>query len=249
MENLNFSLDIGPLGTAKTKVKQRPLMEKNVLPRHPSSVIFNGSSGSGKSNLLCTLLKEKHLLGGYFDYIHLISPTGCSDDMFEHLDLKPENIHTELNPKHLEDIMEKQKELVESKGIEKAPKILVILEDCQSNQKFLKSKPVLNAFVANRHYGMSTWLCSQYFNLTVKACRLQANCIYFFKGSGSETQIVLDEFCPPNFTKKEFAKVVEFATREKYNFLQINMRASHDKRYRKNLKEIINLDHFKNKIN
>ena len=38
--------------TNKHSINQRSLMKKNIIPQHPSSVIFNGRSGSGKSNLL-----------------------------------------------------------------------------------------------------------------------------------------------------------------------------------------------------
>src|SRR5881628_912243 len=103
-----YDLEIRPLSTAKHNIPQRPLMEQNVIPRHPSSVIFNGSSNSGKTTLLLTLLTRDDFLKDYFDEIHVFSPTGGSDDLYEHLDIPKKNIHVELDVDDLEEIMEKQ---------------------------------------------------------------------------------------------------------------------------------------------
>ena len=238
-KNCPYDLTIKGMPTAKSKIPQRLLMEKKIIPQHPASVVFNGSSGSGKTNLLISLLTTDYYFKDYFDYIFLFSPTGASDDMFEHLKLNPENIFVDLDPDDLSKIMEKQKNIIDKKGIEKAPKILVIFEDCQANNKFMKSKPFLKAFIANRHYGMSTWLCGQSFTRTPRACRLQANNIFFFKGSGGEHELMAKEFTPPGLKKKQFLALIDEATTGDYSFLHINMKSPHKERYRKNIDEII----------
>lgn len=237
----NNSLKIEPLETAKSKITQRVHMRNNIIPRHPSSCIFNGSSGSGKSTLLINLLTKKNMLGGYFNEIYLFSPTGGSDDLFDHLKIKKSNIITDIKPEKLEKIMNDQEKVIEDKGIEKAKKILIIFEDIQGNAKFMKSKPFLRSFIANRHFGLSTWLCGQSFTRTPRACRLQANNIFYFAGGGSEKKLMIDEFCPPNLSKREFEQMINYATGEKYTFMHINMRVHPNERYRKNLDEILKL--------
>lgn len=238
-DDLDFSLDIKPLETAKNKIKQRPLMESNIIPRHPSSVIFNGSSGSGKSVLLLNMLTRPEFFGGYFDEIHLFSPTGGSDDLFEVLDLDEEHIHITMKPSELADILEEQRSSVEADGVDKADKILLIFEDVQGNNKFMKSKPFLKSFIANRHYNVSTWLCGQSWTRTPKACRLQANNIFYFAGSGSENELMAQEFCPPGMKKRDFIALLLQGTRERYNFVHINNRVPHAERYRRNLGTIL----------
>ena len=49
-------LDIKPLKTDKSKIKTTKNMDNGVIPKHPASVMFCGKSGSGKTNLLLTLL-------------------------------------------------------------------------------------------------------------------------------------------------------------------------------------------------
>jgi hypothetical protein len=236
------NLKITALKTAKTKIKQRVYMKKLIIPKHPASVIFNGSSGSGKTNLLCTLLTKPHFYKGYFDEIHLFSPTGGTDDMFLHLDLQPDNIHMDMDPDDLADILSGRNDLIEKKGIDKVPKILLIFEDVQSSREFMKSRSFLQAFIANRHFGVSTWLCGQSFTKTPRACRLQANNIFYFKGSNSELELISEEFCPPGMRKKEFKEMVSEATREPYAFLHINKHAPFDTRYRKNLGNILDFE-------
>jgi len=236
----SIDLSIKALKTVKSKIPQRLLMEKNIIPKHPSSVISNGCSGSGKSNLLASLLTRGEFFKGYFNQIYLFSPTGDTDDMFSHIKIPKKNVFTSMKPSDLLSIMDKQEKIIKKKGVDKAPRILVIFEDVQGNNKFMKSKPFLRAFIANRHFGMSTWLCSQSFTKTPRACRLQANNIFFFKGSGSEKMMMMDEFCPAGINKKEFERLIDSATEEPYSFLHINMRVAQKERYRCNLGEIIN---------
>lgn len=234
-----WDLSIKALETVKSKIPQRFLMQKKIIPRHPASVVFNGSSGSGKSTLLLNVLTRKEFFKGYFDHTFLFSPTGASDDLFKHLKLRPDHIFVDMDVKDLQKILDKQKDLIEKSGVDKAPKILIIFEDCQSNKKFMNSKPFLKSFIANRHYGCSTCLCSQSWTRTPRACRLQANNVFFFKGSGGEHELIAKEFCRPGLNKKQILSLIDDATREKHTFLHINNHTTHEKRYRRNLDEII----------
>ncbi len=241
-DEASFSLKIRPIETAKNKVPQRLLMKKHVIPTHPSSVLFNGSSGSGKSTLLANLLTRPEFYEGYFDEIHLFSPTGATDDLFASLDLPDENIHMDLDVADLEEIMQGQKEHIASKKgkLHLCDRLLIIFEDCQANHKFMNSKPFLRCFIANRHYGISTWLCGQAYNRTPRACRLQANNLFIFKGSGSEMEILAQEYCPPGMNKRQFLKMMDEALQEPHTFVHINQRVPHAERYRRNLDEILN---------
>lgn len=234
-----LDLKIRKLKTAKHKIKQRPLMERDVIPRHPSSVIFNGSSNSGKTTLLLNLLTRKEFLKDYFDEIHLFAPTGGSDDLFDMLKLDEDHVHTDMKADDLEDIMDEQNEIVKEKGIEKAPKLLIIFEDVQGDAAFMRSKPFKRAFLANRHFGMSTWLCGQSFKLTPRNARLQANNIFYFKGSGSELECFAEEYTPPGMKARDFEALLQQGTAAAHSFIHINQRVPHAERYRKTLDTIL----------
>jgi len=248
--NKNDILKIVAYPTNKHKIKQRPLMKSNILPRHASSVIFNGRSGSGKSNLLINLLTRPEFYGPkragqktYFDLIFLFSPTANQgDDLVQFLNLPSDKIDTTLSTQRLDHIISTQQKLIEQKGILKSPKILIVFDDCQSDAKFLKTKSFLRCFIQCRHLNISTFLCGQRFNKTPKAARLQANNIFFFPGSESEVELMCDEYTPPNTSKKQFKKLIEYATAEPYNFLHINLRCPVETRFRKNLDEYLTIN-------
>lgn len=246
----NAGLKIVPYKTNKAKIEQRKVMEEGIIPGHPSSVIMNGHSGSGKSNLMVNLLTRPEFYGKvngehYFNKIYMFSPTaGEMDDLCQHLinycDLASEDIHNEFDQELLLNILEEQAKLIKKKGIHKSPKVLLILDDIQSDKKFLRSKAIKRLFLMNRHYNTSTWLCGQSFNLTPRACRLQANNLFIFPMGGSEKKVLVDEFTPPGLNKKQFSALVDHATSKQYQFLHINRKQQTETRFRKNLNTILN---------
>ena len=242
-------LSIVPFKTNKAQIEQRETMKQGIIPHHPSSTIFNGASGSGKSNLLVNLLTRPEFYGKrngkhYFDKIHMFSPTaGEMDDLCQHLidhcGLETSDIHNEFDQKLLLSILDDQQKAIKKKGIHKSPKTLLLLDDIQSDKKFLASKAIKRLFLMNRHYNTSTWLCGQSFNLTPRACRLQANNLFLFPMGGSEKKVLIDEFSPPGLTKKEFEELVDHATSEQYQFLHVAKKQPPATRFRKNLDTIL----------
>lgn len=246
-------LDIVYYPTNKKNIPQRPTMEADIIPRHPSRVIFNGPSGSGKTNLCVNIMSRPEFLGKdkngkpYFDLIFLFSPTSEADDLVQFLEIPNKRIFPRFDINTLDNIIETQKEIIEKNGgienggLNKAPKILIIFEDIQSDKKFMSSKSFLQCFVMSRHYSISVYLLGQAWNLTPRSCRLNASNIFFFACSQSEHKLLVDEFTPPRLTKKEFAELVDHATEEDYSFLHINKHVGFKERHRKNLKEILKL--------
>ena len=254
IKNKIKGLKIIPFNTNKNKIKQRPTMEDGTIPRHPSSIIINGRSGSGKTQIIVNLLCMPHFYGAekghhYFNEIHLFSPTaGEMDDLSQHLlsytPLQRDQIHNEIDTEEIFNILEEAKDDIKKNGIDKAKRRLIILDDIQSDRQFLNSKEILKCFTMNRHYNTSVWLCSQSFKLTPRSCRLQCNNVIFFKGSNSELDILKEEFCPSGCNKKKFDKLITHALDGDHSFLHINMREPDEKKYRKCFEEIINLSDY-----
>jgi hypothetical protein len=142
----------------------------------------------------------------------------------------------------LQHIIKTQKDIIEKKGLDKAPKLLIIFDDIISQKKFMNSEFFTQMYIQNRHLGISTWVCTQSFNKIPRVCRLQANNLFIFAGSGSETEILCQEFTPAHTSKKDFEKLIKYATNERFNFLHINMRCPPEERYRKNLDTILTID-------
>ncbi len=87
----------------------------------------------------------------------------------------------------------------------------------------------------------------QSYNKLPRALRINANAAIVFPSTQSEIEVLLDEITPAGITKREFQnfKVIDYATDGRYDFLYINRHADRDKKIRKNLTEIIDLNNFK----
>jgi len=247
-------LKILKFDTNKSKIKLRPLQEQNIIPAHPFRLLLVGRSGSGKSMNLVNLMTRPHMYGrtnpnnkktGYFDIVFLFSPTADGgDDLVEHLDLDESKVITDEKMFYpvLEHILKTQKGLIDKNGLLKAPAICVILDDCQSAEKFLRSDLFIKIFIAGRHYNISVIACGQSWTKFSRVCRLQASNIMLYPSSGSEIELIVDEYCPPNKTKNQFRELVRHATNEPYQFLHINNQVPIAQKYRKNLDTILSIN-------
>lgn len=237
------SLKIEQIPTKKDKIKQPELCTLDIIPRINSSVLYIGSSGCGKTTLLANLLTRKDMLKGAFDRTFLISPTAHSDDIQKYLNLDPNDILDDLAaaPDMLQEILDDQRAAIESLGAHKAPLYCIVFDDVIGDRDLLKSDQFVKCFVACRHFNISTFICSQSYKGIPRKCRLQAQNIFYFRGSNSENECVVEDRCPPGMSKKQGLGLVDFATKEPYSFLHINMRCPFETRYRRNLDEVINI--------
>ena len=233
------SLKIVPFKTNKGAIKRTKNMESNTICAHPASIIFNGKSGSGKSNLLLNLLTRPQFYKDYFDLIFFFSPSSKCDDLPKYLQLPDKRVFDKFDENSMIDILKTQEDIIKEQSIEKSPKILIILDDVQSEQRFLRSQTISTLFIRNRHLNISTWLCGQSYTRTPRNCRLQASGLFIFPGSQSEMDLLIDEYCPPRCNKKKFEEMLKYATKDKYNFMFINNQADFENRYRKNMDMII----------
>ena len=239
-------VSIKPLPTKKDKIKQPPLATEEhgmIIPPLGSSVIISGKSGSGKSTLLANLLLDKRFYKGWFDKMFLFSPTANGDDIQKQLKIPSNHVFTDLEeaPELLEIILRAQKESLENTTADKAKQYAIIFDDVIGDTRFMNTKEFTQCFYQVRHVCCTTFICTQHFTRVPRVCRLQANFIFYFRGSMSETEILVEEFAPPHMSRKEFARLVVNTTAEGYDFLTINMKMGWEKRFRQNLGQLISL--------
>lgn len=249
-------LAIRPIETSKDKIEQPELAKHDnmYIPPLGSSVIMSGKSGCGKSTLLANLLLDARFYGkseqkpkGWFDKIFLFSPTANGDDIQKSLGIDKKHVFTDLEEaaELLELILDtQQRKLDRADGADKVPQYAIIFDDVIGDTKFMNDKAFTRCFYQVRHVNCTTFICTQHFRKVPKVCRLQANFVFFFQGSAAEVEIVTEEYAPPMYTKKEFMKLVNDATSQRYSFLTINNKEGWDKRFRRNLDEFITLAHM-----
>ena len=243
-----IDVSIRPIETSKDKIKQPNLATKEydmLIPPLGSSVIMSGKSGSGKSTLLARLLLEKQFYKGFFDKIFLFSPTANGDDIQKELNIPKKHVFTDLDeaPQLLEVILKSQKKKLENTPAHKTQQYAIIFDDVIGNTKFMNSNEFTQCFYQVRHVCCTTFICTQHFKRVPRVCRLQANFVFYFRGSQSELETLVEDFAPPTMTTNEFRQLVFNATSGKgYDFLTINMKVPWGTRFRKNLGHIIQIE-------
>jgi hypothetical protein len=225
-----LSVPIKVYATNKHGLKQSKNAEAGLIPKTSFSMILNGRSGSGKTNLLINMLDSTEFYKGHFNVIYYISPT--EDDLIKNL--KQKIITVKPTQKVLADIIQMMKDIIKKKNINKAPRVLVILDDVQNDDKFMRCNEILNLFLAGRHLNISTILMSQSLTKTPRSARINANLIVYFKGTGSELELISQEMRPMHLRMNVFKQKIMDALTEPYSFIVIDNRAATDnKRFRK----------------
>lgn len=219
----------------RKEVPQPRGVKRGILPDQPCASIYCGLSKSGKSTLLKETLTDPELLGGYFHTIIMFSPTANADSTItEALKLPPENIITNFEEEDLIKIIDAQRELIADKGynwVARHARMAFIFDDCISHQKFLKSRTMIDLTATVRHNLISVFFLIQSYRMVARSCRINMRGIAFFQSNRNETDILVDEECPPTHTKLEFRNVIHHATNEKYSFLFVNKDQPFNRRY------------------
>lgn len=241
-------LKIEAYETNKSNIKLRPLMDDCTIPKFPQSVLMVGSSASGKTTLLLNLMLKKNMYKAFFDFRFLFSETAKLDDSFKKLKIKKNHIFDDEPDmiKKLEEIVNAQRKNIENMSIDKTPKILLIFEDLTTNEKLMRNKIFKSLWTLGRHLNIMVIAMIHKYKALPRTQRLNAMNIIFFRSSGDETDQLVDDFTPPGYTKKEFKKIVEFATapdeNHKYNFLYMCNKLPFKIKFRKNFDLIMELE-------
>lgn len=242
-----MSLNILPFKSEKDAIKLRPLMENCTIPKFPQSLLMVGASASGKTTLLLRLMTGKHMYKGFHDFVFLFSVTGHLDASFKRLKLPKSHIFDteESMIKNLHAIYDAQKKNVVANGIGKSNKILLIFEDLTTNEALLKDKLFKSLWTLGRHLNLQVIGMVHKYKAMPRTQRQNAMNVIYFRGSGDETNTLVDDFTPPGHTKKEFRQIVEFATSAEdgsnHNFIYICNKLPSKIKFRRNFDTILEL--------
>jgi len=239
-------LQIDVLPTDKSKIPLTPEMKAGIIPRHGSSVLVCGKSASGKSNMVLNLFLKPNMYAGYFDLIFLVSATAQSGDDLWKNNLKELDEKSIMKPNkagiaRLEHILRTQQNKIKASGIESAPKICIIMDDCVFCKEFMKSDVVETLFLAGRHSSITSFILTQAYKAVPAKCRKQVNSIFFMAGAAnSEHEALSEEHCPGGMRSKRFRQIIAAVLKQKYTFLYINKHLEEeDGRYKHNLDTIL----------
>ena len=228
-----------PLKNNKTDLYQPECAENEIVPKLPFGALVTGKSGSGKTNAIVHLLSTDCMLADKFDYVYLFTAIKPDDDLIKPLNIHKSCIFENFTENDVKKIIDKLDTFIKANGFKKCPSVLMLFDDILSNKEFLKSKTLTKLSVANRHLNISYFILSQYYKKLPAVVRTNVKYLMFFPACLSECEKIAEEQCPPNLSKKQFLKIIQYATKEQYNFLSINNTSTD--RLRKNFDIILSL--------
>lgn len=234
------TLEVQVYKSNKNKIKQPESCCNGVLPRLHCSFLIIGKSGSGKSNVVIHMLTSKKLLGGAFDIILYLCDS--PDDLFrDNLPIPKENFIKNFTDEWLEKLINKQKESVEKKGIDKTKSICLIFDDILSKRKFLNGNLIKKLVCETRHYAITCIFNSQSYKNIPRVVRINVRGLILFPSSLGELEKFAEENALPNMSKKRFLQLIQHCTSKPYQFAFINHDAPDPQdKLRRNFTTIIN---------
>lgn len=192
-----------------------------VLPRHPWLECLIAPPRSGKTSMLMNKIFRLYP-DDYFDEIIYCSPSQLHDNTCKELLPKKENLIQISETEDIQNLdtlitqlIKSQKELV--KDEEPMKRIWLILDDCVS-----MLKPVQVLATRYRHAGLSISVVSQSFRAIPLLIRNCANVVIFFHLNSKRELEKIDEEHGQQFCT-DFMELAEKYTKEKYNFIYLNM--------------------------
>jgi hypothetical protein len=223
-------------------------MKNKNFPGFPSTVVFVGMPGSGKTTVFFNLLHNPYMWNKFFDKIHLFGPTVKTDKMYKTIKIDDENICDKAKdfiPK-LEKVLDEQTSRVKDDP-KTADKVLFIFEDMTAFFDKIQNKPAFQrCYTQIRHLkGTSATMVHKWkaFNRT---CRVSSQHILFWNKQLQEMKQLYEDFGPSEIGIEEWIQMVKYCQtpdeKEDKPFLYINMFEPEETRFRKSFTTIMYLN-------
>lgn len=150
-----------------------------------------------------------------------------------------DNIMSSITPEKLQEIINEQNVIIKTYGKEYANNILLILDDCLGSD-IVKSSAFKQLNTKLRHYKISVIFVSQAYYEIPKTVRLNASCLFIYETNNKKE---IDNYYNENncsLSFKDWISVYQYATKDPYNFFQLNYQNDKTHRFLKNMESYIN---------
>ena len=195
-----------------------------------------GASGSGKTNLLISLLKKKKCKGDKlksyyrcFDHMVICSPsleTIATDTIFE--DLPDENLFESLS----EEVFDRLDEITEDPEYkEKSQQTCLVIDDCSADLRKKENMYNLVKLTTNRrHRGISIFIVAHSLVQLDPKLRNNASLIFVFRPKSlKEKTFIKDTYFDMPHQKSE--RILDHIYQNKHDFALIDTSLRHNGRY------------------
>ena len=182
-----------------------------------TTICLIAKRNSGKSQLLrYIVMKNKHL----FKKIFCICPTEKINKFYEDI-IPKHNIFEVYSETWINILMQKLSVVNSGKKDKEAYHVLLILDDCCSDNDFHHSKSLKQIFTKGRHYYITIIITCQYAHHVPPVARINCDFICVGQLNSQGLEILVNEYLSGNMTKQEFIKMYYRCTNN-FGFLLIN---------------------------
>lgn len=193
------------------------------LIKPPFRIYLIGSSGSGKSSVLYTMIKKYY--SHYWDIIVFYNGTSDSNTAWEKTSRRNIVILNEFDEADLKEFLQETKDSQNALRAEgkQMKRILIAFDDMIANDltRSQKTSTLEKALLECRHYNISIAICSQSFMKLSRTARLNVNAIMLFKVARSEIKRIAEEYCTDVGYEDLLEAYNMIRKRAAYNFLTI----------------------------
>jgi len=215
------------------------------LPQHKKHGIICGSTGSGKSNLITSMITKQLV----YDRIYILSrhiDQPCYNYIKKNIELTEKDLKKRYNVS-CEIIMLWTNDITELPNIsdfDKNYRNLVIIDDFAVIPKVLEKK-IVDYYTRARHHNCSVWFLGQMYFSIPRAIRLNCGYVILFNNHNAREIRLLDTELS-TFDKNVFKKMYKDALSQKYSFMMVdNATKDPSRRFRKGFSEVIDVDKYK----
>ena len=171
------------------------------VPKLPFRSIIVASSTGGKTvlvqNLILNVYRKSFARSVHNDPTFTEVKKYIRDEL--HVDDEKEQIYFDnYNPSDVENVIERQKKIInymKSKKIKKLHSILIVIDDRADDPKFVRYSKLLHGlFTRGRHDAVSVICSTQKYNVLAPIIRLNASSLYIFRlKNASELMSFIEE--------------------------------------------------------
>lgn len=198
---------------------------RDIKWHEPHTVMILASKGSGKSTLIAEFLTNPDLYNQKYSKIFIFSPTFRGDPAYADIAMPEDQVFSTVEDEVLEYIVD-MKLGEEFQG----DNFLLVFDDIISDSNLKKSRILKELILNSRHYGevdestgvqagVTLIFSTQHLTSIPPYIRQNMNVVIAFKTNNNNALKILWSEFGASFNYKDFLRIFNFATSEKYKFL------------------------------
>lgn len=140
-----------------SKFNPRKIEERRLLGSGPATCVFIGKRGTGKSTLVADILYYMRRINAGV----AISATEDGNAFYSNF-IPDILIHSEYKPEIIEQVISRQKKIINGRNRGTEGDVFVLLDDCMYDKRMIRDTNIRGIFMNGRHWRITFMLTMQY---------------------------------------------------------------------------------------